>query len=82
MQYLFHTWSVLAGAFHLLHMSNAGPLLPPFLPKRSRPSAPLTGSAGAPRFEPFITRYPTDSSDPLKAATQVRLKADEGGALR
>ncbi|CAK9043068.1 Fucoxanthin-chlorophyll a-c binding protein B [Durusdinium trenchii] len=23
------------------------------------------------KFEPFITRYPTDSSDPLKAATQV-----------
>ncbi|CAE7355683.1 unnamed protein product [Symbiodinium natans] len=27
-------------------------------------------TAGA-KFEPFITRYPTDSADPLKAATQV-----------
>ena len=23
------------------------------------------------KFEPFITRYPTDSADPLKAATQA-----------
>ena len=27
-------------------------------------------TAGA-KFEPFITRYPTDSADPLKAATQA-----------
>eukprot|EP00913_Durusdinium_trenchii_P003624 g3352.t2 len=31
---------------------------------------PWEPTSGA-KFEPFITRYPTDSSDPLKAATQV-----------
>lgn len=36
----------------------------------TRPPGPVP--LAPPRFEPFITRYPTDSSDPLKAATQVR----------
>jgi len=31
----------------------------------------FTVQTGGAKWEPFITRYPTDSSDPLKAATQV-----------
>ena len=33
------------------------------------------------RFEPFITRYPTDSGDPLKAATQAAPAHSPGVSL-